>query len=195
MGVYLHYQSMPEASRLFRRLRTERPLCVMYAELTHRPAGPYDTARLPPDDLDESMADIATNPVFGSRPAADRVFADLQAELARAADEYPGLPERAAYFKLQDFEQRLARALTRAGRADAEALAATLVWGPGPFAPKDFGTGDVQLRLVLPPLVAEAAELLRDIEPEQFAGWEDELAAFRGVYAEAATRGEAVVIA
>jgi hypothetical protein len=195
MGVYLHYQAIPEASRLFLRLKAEQPLCVMYAELIHRPAGPYDTSRLPPGELDTYLSEIATNPVFGSRPVVDRVFADLQAELARAAREFPGLPGRATYMKLQDFDRYLARALARVGRRDAGPLADALVMGAGPLAPDGFGTRNLRLRLVRPPLVAEAAGLLRGIGPEQFDGWEEEFAAFRSVYAEAAERGEAVVIA
>jgi hypothetical protein len=195
MGVYLHYQAMPEDSRLARRLRSERPLCVLYCELIHRPAGPYDTVRLRPEELDDYLAEIARNPVFGSRAAVDRVYSDLQAELARAAEEFPGLPKRVAYFKLHDFGRHLARALARAGRADAEELADKFVMGAGRFAPDGFGTGDVQLQVVSPPLVAEAAALFRGVDPASFAGWEEEWAAFRGVYAEAAPRGEAVMIA
>jgi hypothetical protein len=195
MGVYHHYQAMPESSRLARRLRSERPLCVLYAELIHQPAGPYDTARLPPEVLDEYLTWIAGNPVFGSRAAVDRVYADLQAELARAAAEFPGLPQRAAYFKVQAFDHQLARALAGAGRTDAEALADTLVWGAGPFAPEGFGTRNVQLQVVPAPLVAEAAGLLVGVDSEAFAGWEEEWEEFRGVYVEAAARGEAIVVA
>jgi hypothetical protein len=194
MGIYLHYQSMPEASRLARRLRTEQLLCVLYAALIHRPAGPYDTACLPPQELDEYLTEIARNPLFGSRAAVDRLYADLQAELVRAAKEFPGLPQRAAYFKLQDFEHQLSQALASTGRADAKALAETIVWGAERFAPEGFGTRDVQLRVVPPPLVAEAAGLLQGVDPEAFAGWEEEWEAFRGVYVEAAGRGEAIVI-
>jgi hypothetical protein len=195
MGVYLHYQAMPEGSRLFRRLRVEQALCIMYAELIHRPAGPYDTARLLPEERDRFLADIAHNPVFGSRPAVDRAYQDLQAELDLAAADFPGLPDRAAYLKLEDFDRDLARALTRAGRPDAGPLADALVMGAVPLAPEGFGTGDVELRLVPPPLVAEAAELLRDIGPEQFEGSEGDFTGFRRVYAAAAERGEAVVVA
>jgi hypothetical protein len=195
MGVYLHYQAMPEGSRLARRLRADRPLCAMYCELIHRPAGPYDTVRLQPEELDDYLDEIAGNTVFGSRGAVARVYAHLQPELARAAEEFPGLPQRAAYFKLHDFDEHLARALARAGREDAEGLADKLVMGAGRFAPDGFGTGDLVLRVVPPPLVSEAAALLRGIGAGAFPGCEEEWAAFRGVYAGAAARGEAVVIA
>jgi hypothetical protein len=195
MGVSLYYQAMPEASRLCRRLRSEQPLCVMYAELIHRPAGPYDTDRLPPTEREDLLSGIGRNPVFGSRAAADRVYADLRGELARAAAEFPGLPRRAAYFKMHDyFDHHIARALAPA-RADAGELADRLIMGAGPFAPDGFGTADLQLQFAPPALVAEAAELFRDIKPAAFPGWDEEWAAFRSVYAEAAARGEAIVIA
>ncbi len=195
MGVYRHYQAMPEDSQLARRLRTERPLCVLYTELIHRPAGPYDTARLQSAEREEHLTEIAGNPLFGSRAVVDRVYADLQAELARAANEFPGLPDRATYFKLQDFDQQLAQVLAGIGRADADALVKTLVWGAGPFVPEGFGTSNVQLCIVSPSRVAEAAGLLQSIDPELFDGWEEEWEAFRGVYVEAAARSEAIVIA
>jgi hypothetical protein len=185
---------MPEGSRLLRRLRYERPLCVMYAELIHRPAGPYDTARLPPGELDDYLAEIARNLVFGSRPAVDSVFADLRAELAWAAEEFPGLPARGAYVKLQDQDRDLARALARAGRPDGERIAGAIVMGAGPLAPEGYGTGDVRPRFVPPPLVAEAADLLREIGPQRFEDWE-ELSECLRVYAAAAERGEAIVVA
>jgi hypothetical protein len=195
MGAYGCYQAMPEESRLFRRLRTERALCVMYASSIHQPRGPYDIAHLPPSELADYLAEIAKEPVFGSRAAVDRVFADLQAELLSAAEEYPGLPHRAAYFKLSDFDEYLADALANAGRADAAALTHQIVMGTESFAPGMFGRGDMPLRVVPSPLVAEAAGLLRNIGPEQFPGWEEEWEAFRSVYIEAAARREAIVIA
>jgi hypothetical protein len=167
----------------------------MYAELIHRPAGPFDTPRLEPQELDGYLTEIALNPVFGSRPIVDRVFADLRAELSRAAEESPGLPGRSAYFKLQDQDRDLARALATAGRVDAEQLAHAVILGAGPFAPEGFGTGDVRLRLIPPPLVAEAARLLQGLDPEQFGDWEEEFPEFRQVFAAAAEHGEAIIVA
>jgi hypothetical protein len=196
MGVYLHYQALPADSRLARRLRTERPVCLLYATLIHNPAGPYDAARLPAAERNNLLTGIANNPVFGSRAEVDRVYADLQAELARADDEFPGLRRRAAYFKISDdFEDRLARVLARAGRADAAELADELLMGTGPFAPEGFGTVEVSLRFVPPARAAEGAALLRAADPAVFAQHGDDWPAFRAVYAEAAARGEAVVIA
>lgn len=194
MGVYVQYQAMPEASRLARRLRTERPLCVMYCHLIHLPAGPYDSTRLEPRELDDHLTWIAGNSVFESREEVDRVYGDLLAELARAADEHPGLPNRSAYFKLQDFDEQLERALTRAGQQGAARLAETLVLGAEPFAPDGFGGGDVELRFVQASLVEQAARLLRGLDDEELQG-EPEWEEFRGVYLDAAVRGEAVVIA
>jgi hypothetical protein len=167
----------------------------MYAELIHRPAGPFDTTRLEPRELDNYLTEIARNPVFGSRPAVDRVFADLRAELSRAADRSPGLPGRSAYFKLHDQDRDLARAFAKAGRADAEQMAHAVVLGAGPLTPEGFGTSDVQLRLIPPPLVAEAARLLHDLDPKQFDGWEEEFPEFRQVFAAAAEHGEAIIVA
>lgn len=191
MGVYLHYQALPEASRLTRQLRSEQPLCVLYAELIHRPAGPYDFARLAPVDRDNYFDDIAANPVFGSPAALADVYADLQAELARADAEYPELAERSAYFKLGDFELWLARVLAAPGRADAARLASTLIWGGEPFAPAGFGTDDIELHYVSPAVVSEAAAVLRVAGsvtgPDPWSG-------FRNVYVRAAERGEGMLI-
>ncbi|HET6571991.1 MAG TPA: hypothetical protein VFG68_00185 [Fimbriiglobus sp.] len=195
MGVYLHYQAMPDDSRLARRLRTNRPLCAMYCELIHSPAGPWDPDRLPLDDFDEALADIANNPEFGSLPAAVQAYDDLRAELERAEREYPGLRRRAAYFKLIDFDAQLARGLVAAGCPDAERLAGVMVWGAGQFAPDGFGGRNVTLQHIPPPLVADAAKQLRGVEPGAFEWRADDWESFRGVYAEAAARNEGVVIA
>lgn len=195
MGVHLHYQAMPEGSRLFARLRAERPLCVMYAGVIHSPAGPYDTDGLDPHELDDLLGDLAGNPAFGSWGAVDRAYADFRGELVRAADEFPGLRERSAYFKLVEVDERLAGVLARAGCPDARALADALVWGAEPFAPDGWGTGDVTLQLVPAALVARGADWLGRVptpRPDQCAGDFD---ALRAVYAAAATRGEAIVIA
>ncbi len=195
MGVYLHYQAMPDDSRLARLLRAERLLCVMYCEVIHRPAGPWDTVRLPLNDFDETLSSIADNPAFGSLGTAMQAYDDLRAELERAEREYPGLRRRAAYFKLIDFDAQLARGLAAAGRPDAEWLADSLVWGTERFAPDGFGGRNVTLQRVPSPLVADAAVQLRGVGPEAFDWRADDWAAFRGVYAEAAARGESIVIA
>jgi hypothetical protein len=174
MGVYKHYQAMPEGGRLAGRLRTDRLLCVLYAELIHHPAGPCDTARLDRGEREACLNEIAGNPVFGSRAAVDRLYADLQAELTRAATEFPGLPQRSAYFKLQGFDQQLETALAGTSRPDAEDLARMLIWGAEAFAPAGFGGRNVQLRVVPPLLGAEAAGLLQGLDPEPFDGCEEE---------------------
>jgi hypothetical protein len=67
--------------------------------------------------------------------------------------------------------------------------------GAGRFAPDGFGTGDVTLHIVPPPLVNAAAALFQQIGDDQFSGWEDEWESFRRMYAEAGARGEAIIIA
>lgn len=195
MGVYLHYQAMPDGGRLARLLRTERPLRAMYCELVHHPAGPWDTDRLPPDDLDELLTEVAGEPAFGSLPVAVQVYNDLRAELERSEREYPGLRRRAAYFKLIEFDVQLAHGLVTAGCPNAEWLAEALVWGVERFALDGFRSRNVALRYVPPPMVSVAAEQLQGVGAGAFDGWTGDWEAFRAVYAEAAARGEGVVVA
>ena len=195
MGFYIHYQAMPEGSRLFRRLRSDWLLCAMYGECIHRPAGPFDIAQLPPDELNGYLDEIAANPLFGLRQTAERAFADLQAELARANREYPGLARRSAYFELSYFDDRVANALARAGAPNGREFARAIFLGTEPF-PSDSPDNDyVELQLLPPRLVAEAASRLSKVGPEEISGWEKTFPAFRCLYVEAAARGEAVVIA
>lgn len=195
MGIYLHYQAMPDDSRLARLLRTEQRFCAIYCEVIHRPAGPWDTDRLPLDNFNETLADIAQNPTFGSLPKALQAYGDLRSELERAERSYPGLRRRAAYFKIIDFDAKLACGLAAAGNPDAERLDHSLVWGAGRFAPEGFGGRDVILQSVPPPLVADAAGQLRAVSPAAFDLRANDWAAFRRVYEEAAARGEGIVIA
>lgn len=194
MGVYLHYQAMPEESCLFRRLRSELPLCVMYCEVVHHPAGPFDPDRLSHDEFDEFVETIARNPVFGSVWVAQQGYDDLRGELERAESEHPGLRQRAAYFKLSDFDARLAAGLADAGH-DPERLAEPSVFGTEQFAPDGFSGRNVTLQYAPPPFVAAAADAFRGVSAKWFSDWEVEWTAFRQVYTEAALRREGIVIA
>ena len=196
MGVYCSYQAMPVQSQPFKWLQTEQHFCVMYGSVSHRPAGPYDIVRLPQPELDELLKGIAENAVFGSRGVVDRVYTEPLAELARAAEEFPGLPQRATYMQRNcHFDAALARARKRLGHPEPEQLVDSLVLPDNHLAPDDFSAPNITLHLVQPESVAEGAKWLQKIDPDSLGESEaEDFRPWRAVYVAAAEHGEAVVV-
>ncbi len=192
MSVYIHYQAMPEQSRLFQRLSAELRLYTLYTRSLHQPAGPYEAISMPLGEYNDLFDDLAKNPTFGSRSVVDQVMADLTAELKDAALMYPGLPERSAYIKLIDIEERLGDALDRLGIPDACDLASEIVMGGESIAPAGFKRED--LRYFKASFIQEVTAPLQTIDLSDLGDEQELFLELRHVYVSAAERGEGIVI-
>ena len=195
MGHYCHYQAMPEASRLFRRLEHERLLCAAYDRLLHQPAGPYDFDFLAPEELEETLSGLAAEQPFGSRAVLDRAVEELRAELKAAKQDATGLDSRAAYMKMDcEFERTLVEQLNHLDHPASGDLANRLLGGIQQLAPSGPGAFSSRLRLVPAEVVAEAAGWLRPMSRGDFKWLADEFQSWQRAYLEAAEHGEAIVV-
>src|SRR5205814_1408597 len=94
MGIPLILQAIPDPSHLLTRLRTDKQLGTLFADLYSMGGGPFTWAEM--DDLDETLQDLVGRGVFGSPDDAKKAFTDLIGEWDSARVSHPGLGERRA---------------------------------------------------------------------------------------------------
>jgi hypothetical protein len=202
MGHPLILQALPEESRLYARLRDDRRVATLFAQLFNAGGGPYSWATL--SDLDEHLDGIAKHvEAFASRADVDRAMADLLTGLEQARAAHPGLEGRRVFLdKTQwDIEERLNEELRRRGHSEMEPFVSAILFGAATLTPPGVeGPMGDGLRLVPPATVREAARILDPISPESLFDPEtkdylcEDYRDFRGLYLTAAEQGEAIVV-
>jgi hypothetical protein len=210
MSFHTYYQAIPEQSRLFLKLRTERAFSVLYCQLTLLGPGPFRMLNLDAIDKDlarnihETLDWLAKEePAFGSRAAADRTMGELQGAIGQAIAEHPGLETRAAYIEQvhDELEKLLVRALKRNGRRAAESLVNTMLYGDAPLAPDLFHPSETTLWLVPASVVHVRAQALAPIsstdlirDDEDWDTLKGDYDPWRRLYVNAAERGENILV-
>jgi hypothetical protein len=202
MGHSLSYQALPEDSRLFARLRTDRKTGTLFARLFNCGGGPYTWAEL--DDLDDILDGVAEDDsVFASREEVDRAMADLLADLEDARSAHPGLEDRRAYLeKTEEYiEKRLTRHLAQRGRKEAAALVQAFLFGAATLTPPGVrGPLGGGLSVIPSAMVRKAASVLGEMTAESLCAEEDEedwledFQSWREMYLAAAAHREAVIV-
>jgi hypothetical protein len=206
MGVSAYYQAIPEESRLFQRVRTDRQFSYLFDSLFPYSYGIFYVSIWQREDdgsLDEILEGVAEyKEIFNSRSEVDRCFKELCAELEQANKLYPGLEDRGIYLeKIQSvFEERLVRELKSRQLDRLLPYVEKLLYGDRPFG---FEPQDTDLYIVSSSIVREGVQILRQVEPEALFNAaiapkeENALERFewwRDFYLEAADKGEAVLI-
>ena len=204
MSTHSYYQALPEQSRLFQRLRTDRALHTLYADLTLLGGGPLHLSDLDPSEIDETLDYLTEDrAAFKSRAEAERTLSELRQELKQACTSFPGIEDRAAYFEQvhRELETLLPRELSRVGYDLAEPLVQVLLYGDDLLAPALGDYRNSPLRLNAAPVVQEGARALFALKPEVLdRAIEDvdfpaeDYERRRSVYQEAARRGEVVIV-
>ena len=72
MGVTLLYRAIPKQTSLFRRLRSDRKLNILFVKLFPYGSGPFDAANMEPAELEEVLAWIAQDEAFATPAEFER---------------------------------------------------------------------------------------------------------------------------
>ena len=213
MGVSAYYQAIPEESRLFHRVQTEKQLGCLFDCLFPYSYGIFYVLIWQYEDdgsLDEILDGVAeSEEIFVSRSEVDRCFKELCAELEQANRLYPGLEDRGIYLeKIHSvFAEKLVSELKSRQLKSLLPYVEKLLYGDRPFG---FEPQDTDLYILPSSIVREGVQIFREVEAEVLFNAAltqlneviapkdaDELERFqwwRDFYLEAAEKGEAVVI-
>ncbi|MDV2991726.1 MAG: hypothetical protein N4J56_001380 [Chroococcidiopsis sp. SAG 2025] len=214
MGVSAYYQAIPEESRLFHRVQTEKQFSYLFDLLFPYSYGIFYILMWQHEDdgsLDEILDGVAeSKEIFNSRSEVDLCFNQLCAELEQASRLYPGLEDRGIYLEnIQSvFEERLVRELKSRQLDRLLPYVEKLLGGDRPFGLEP--QNGLDLYIVPSSIVKEGVRIFREVEPETLFNpalaqlneviapkEENALERFewwRGFYLEAADKGEAVLI-
>jgi hypothetical protein len=204
MSTHSYYQSIPEESPLFRRLRADPRFHLLLAQLMILGPGPFYWSDLEANEIEGVLDWMTGEGIFRSRDQADQVLADVRGEIGRALASDPEIRDRSAYIEQvhRELEEQLLAELERRGHVDRSDLVETLLFG-GPYADSSqaLACGKPAFRLVPPTVVADGAAMLEPIEAAALFPkdrWDlypaEEYARWRWLYLEASRLHTAILV-
>lgn len=204
MSIHSFYRAIHEESPLFLRLRVDGPFHLLFAQLTILGAGPFCWSDLEADEVEDVLDAMTAGGVFPSRAQADRVLAEIEAEVGRAIALDPKIADRSAYIEQvhRELEEALLAELERRVQGDRRDLVETLLWGDRPVGPAETPGPDMpSFRYVPASIAAEGAAMLVPIEAADLYPrdrWDrypaEEYHHWRWLYGEAASLHAAVLV-
>ncbi|MEH2440402.1 hypothetical protein [Nostoc sp.] len=206
MGVSVLYSAIPPSSTLYSRLQREKAISLLVVSLFPYGCGIFRFFEIDPEEVNEILEDVIEThqETFGSELEADRVIAELRAELRLTRKAYPGIEDRRASLEKTSVEigERLSQELSRRKFANADKIVEKLMFGDQTLAPTLLSREE-SLGLISRQLVSEGASILRQIDSETlFArnedreGWcLDHFERWRDLYLSAAEKNEEILVA
>jgi hypothetical protein len=172
VNVSLIYQALPVPSKLFERIRQERPIGTLFAYLMPFGSGAFDLLAVEPEEQDEILDWLIDDgDLFADREALLDGFDDLMEALVKVETEAPGTADRRTELEKMAavIEERLKAPLQAAG-PDAVGLLHQLLYGHAPmfldgFTPAPDSPYEMTVALVMPETLALAAPLLQGLDP------------------------------
>jgi hypothetical protein len=172
VNVSLIYQALPVQSKLFERVRQDRPIGTLFAYLMPFGSGAFDLLDVEPEEQDEILDWlIEDGELFPSREHLLDCFDDLMDELLKVETQHPGTARRRTELEKMAtvIEARLKPPLQAMG-PEAVDLVHQLLYGHEPVflggaEPAAGSPYDIAVGLVMPDRLALAAPLLRTLAP------------------------------
>jgi hypothetical protein len=180
VNVSLIYQALPVASKLFERVRKERPIGTLFAYLMPFGSGAFDLLDIDPEEQDEILDWLIDDgDLFADREHLLDCFDDLMDELLKVETAYPGTASRRTELEKMAtvIEARLKPQLQAMGPEigpelglEAVDLMHQLLYGHEPVflggpEPATGSPYEIAVGLVMPDRLALAAPLLQALNP------------------------------
>lgn len=205
MGVSVIYSAIPPSSTLYIRLQREKALSTLVVSLFSYGCGIYRFFEIDPEEINEVLEDVIETHqhTFGSELEAYQVIAELQSELRRTCQAYPGIENRTALLENSsaEIQERLSQELSRRQVSNANEIVQKLMFGDRTLAPTLLPAQE-SLGLISLELVSQGASILRQIDPEvlfardrSWEGWcLNGLEHWRSLYISAAENNEEILV-
>ncbi|PHJ66101.1 hypothetical protein VF14_16155 [Nostoc linckia z18] len=205
MGVSVIYSAIPPSSTLYARLQHEKALTILVVSLFSYGCGIYRFFEIEPEEINEILEDaIETHQqTFGSELEAHQVIAQLQSELRRTCQAYPGIEDRTALLEKSsaEIQERLSQELSRRQISNANEIVQKLIFGDRTLAPTLLPPEE-SLGLISRELVSQGASILGQIDPEALfvrdQSWEgwclNGLEHWKNLYLSAAENNEEILV-
>lgn len=206
MGVSVMYNAIPIESSLYKRIQTEKALCILVNSLTIYGGGLFSFFDLDAEETQEILGHVVENSpdVFGSQAEADQIISDFRSEIMAARQAYPGIENRTALIEksFDDIEKCLAQAFLQRRIEQADEWALKLLTGDRSLAPNLLAPEDNPIDMISFELVKEGSLILRSVEPDALRSdaphWREwgleHLKAWRELYLVGSENKEAILV-